>query len=31
MFKKLRDVEKRYEKLEEMLSDPTVISNPEDI
>jgi len=30
MFNKLKAVEKRYEKLEEMLSDPAVFSNPEE-
>ena len=28
MFKKLKDIEKRYEKLEEKLSDPVVFGNP---
>jgi peptide chain release factor 1 len=30
MFNKLKTVEKRYEKLEKMLSDPAVFSNPEE-
>ncbi len=28
MFKKLKDIEKKYERLEEKLSDPPVVSNP---